>query len=101
MDPQYANESDQHLARLLVDNVEVPWWKSLADNIKDLIEFNKLPPLQTTSKPVAVRDIWGADRYGKYSVPMSVGIHVLVVVAVLLGGKAIIKKVDPTHHDKI
>ena len=45
------DEADQHLSRLLVYDVETPWWKSIIDNIKDLTEFNKLPPLQTTSKP--------------------------------------------------
>jgi TonB family protein len=98
-DAQY--DPDQHLSRLLVNNVEVPVWKSLLDNIKDLIEFNKLPPLVTTSTPVAVRDIWGDSGNTKYSVPMSVGLHVLVVVALLFGGKAVLKKVDPNLHDKI
>src|ERR1017187_4021957 len=95
------NDPDQHLSRLLVNNVEVPVWKSLLDNIRDLIEFNKLPPLVTTSTPVAVRDIWADSGNTKYSVPMSVGLHVLVVVALLFGGKAVLKKVDPNLHDKI
>jgi periplasmic protein TonB len=95
------NEADQHLSRLLVNDVEVPWWKSLVDNIKEVIEFNKLPPLVTTSTPVAVRDIWGDSGNSKYSVPMSVGLHIVVVLALIFGGKAVLKKVDPTLHDKI
>jgi protein TonB len=94
-------EADQHLSRLLLNDVETPWWQSLRDNIRDLIEFNKLPPLQTTSKPVAVRDIWGDYRYGKFSAPMSVALHILVIGALLWGGKAAVKAVNPALHDKL
>jgi len=84
--------ADQHLSRLLLPSVEIPWWVSLRDNIRDLLEFSKLPPLRTTSQPVAVRDIWGDYRYGKVSGPMSVGIHLLVITLILLTGGAVAKK---------
>ena len=86
------DQADQHLSRLLLPTVEIPWWVSLRDNIRDLMEFNKLPPLQTTSQPVAVRDIWGDYRYGKISGPMSVGIHLLVITLILVTGGAVAKK---------
>jgi len=98
MEPQtprpspHMDEADQHLARLLAPTVETPWWESLVENIRDLIEFNKLPPLVTTSKPVAVRDIWGDYRYGKYSGPASLAIHG-AVIALLLGVAAIVLQI--------
>jgi TonB family protein len=86
------DDADQHLSRLLLPTVETPWWISLRDNIRDLLEFNKLPPLQVTSQPVAVRDIWGDYRNGRVSAPMSVGIHLLVVTLLIVFGGAVAKK---------
>jgi TonB family protein len=52
-------EADDHLSRLLAPDTEVPWYKSIVENIKEMIQPEKLPPLELTSKPVAVKDIWG------------------------------------------
>jgi len=54
---------DDHLARLYSPSIEEPWFLSLFRNIREAIHPPQLPPLQVTSKPVAVRDIWGL--YGK------------------------------------
>jgi TonB family protein len=48
-----------HLDRLLPENVEVPWFVGICQNIREMLHPQKLPPLQLTSKPVAVKDIWG------------------------------------------
>src|SRR5690349_24951567 len=79
----FANTPDDHLARLLVDDVEAPWYKSFIQNIKDLINPPKLPPLEVTSKPVAVKDIWGLYGRKKKSWMMSTGLQIGAVVAVL------------------
>jgi protein TonB len=50
---------DVHLQRLLAPTVEESWLRSLYRNVKDVINPPKLPPLQVTSRPVAVKDIWG------------------------------------------
>src|SRR5271156_81047 len=52
-------DADDHLNRLLAPDTEVPWYKSIVENIKELISPERLPPLELTSKPVAVKDIWG------------------------------------------
>jgi len=52
-------EADDHLSRLLAPDTEIPWYKSIVENVKELIQPEKLPPLELTSKPVAVKDIWG------------------------------------------
>jgi TonB family protein len=82
MTPQTASgfNPDDHLSRLLPD-VEQPWWKSFATNVRELIQPPKLPPLEVTSKPVAVKDIWGL--YGgkkKHAGASSLLIHSAVFV---------------------
>jgi protein TonB len=77
--PQQGNAADEHLNRLLIAEVEEPWYRSFIKNVKEAIHPAKLPPLQVTSKPVAVKDIWGEYRYGKRAMPTSILIHVGVV----------------------
>ena len=50
---------------------------------------------------MAVRDIWGEYRYGKYSGPASLLIHTVAVLALVVGGKVAMKKVNPALHDKL
>jgi TonB family protein len=70
-----------HLSRLLLpQTVEVGWWRSLADAVRDL--FRPLPPLDVTSKPVLVKDIWGQYGRQKKSWVMSVGLQSAAVAAV-------------------
>lgn len=56
-----GSQPDDHLNHLLLSESQIPWYKSFIGNIKDLIRPEKLPPLEVTSKPVAVKDIWGAS----------------------------------------
>jgi TonB family protein len=80
------NQPNDHLDRLLLSQVEVPWYKSLVTNIQELIHPPQLPPLEITSKPVAVRDIWSRDDKKKYATVYSIGFHVgLVLLLILLG----------------
>src|SRR5713226_58375 len=73
-------EADDHLARLYVTTAEEPWYSSLIRNIRETIHPPQLPPLQVTSKPVAVKEIWGLYGRDKKSNAMSLAIHVGVVV---------------------
>jgi len=72
--------ADDHLSRLLVNGMEEPWYRSLIQNLKDTFNPPKLPPLEVTSKPVAVKDIWGLYGRSKKSFMMSTGFQVAVVV---------------------
>jgi len=72
--------ADDHLKHLLLAETGEPWFSSLARNLKDLIRPQKLPPLQLTSKPVAVKNIWGDYRYGKQAGVSSTAIHVVAVI---------------------
>src|SRR5579859_6209755 len=76
--------ADDHLNRLFAaEKAEIPWFVSLYQNIHDLIKPEKLPPLMLTSKPVAVKDIWGLYKPDPKSFMTSSG-FVLAVVAVLM-----------------
>src|SRR5581483_11554915 len=95
---------DLHLDRLL-SAVEEPWYKNFFRNVKETIRPAKLPPLEVTSKPVPVKDIWGfSEGQGKRSGVMSMAIHVgAVVLLVILGtnrtvqqkAKEVVALVDP------
>jgi periplasmic protein TonB len=80
---KFATTPDDHLDRLLVKEVEDPWYKTFIQNVKDAINPPKLPPLEVTSKPVAVKDIWGLYGRKKKSWMMSTGLQIGAVVAVL------------------
>jgi protein TonB len=81
-----AGTTDDHLDRLLAPaGAEIPWYQSLYRNLRDLVKPEKLPPLQVTSRPVPVRDIWGLYANDPKNRLISVGIHVAVFSMVLLG----------------
>src|SRR5689334_24058550 len=71
-------EADRHLSHLLAAEPE-PWFKSLIRNVKETFNPPKLPPLEVTSKPVAVKDIWGLYGRQKKSFMMSTGFQIGVV----------------------
>jgi protein TonB len=79
-------QAPDHLARLLAPAaVEIPWYVSLYRNIHELIRPEKLPPLEVTSRPVAVKDIWGMYARDPRSRFLSVGIHVAVFSLLMFG----------------
>ena len=78
-------DPEDHLARLLAPETEFPWYISLIQSIKELIRPTVLPPLELTSKPVAVKDIWGLYQGDPKSRYYSVGIHVGVFALLWFG----------------
>ena len=62
--------------------------RALCRNVRDTIHPAKLPPLDVTSTPVAVRDIWGEYRYGKPAGLSSVLIHAGVVTLLFTIGSS-------------
>jgi TonB family protein len=77
----FGIDPDEHLARLLVDQIEDPWYKTFLKNVQEAIFPPKLPPLELTSHPVAVKDIWGLYGRQKKSFFMSTVFQGVVVVA--------------------
>lgn len=73
-----VDEDDLALQRLLTP--ELPWHKQFIQNIKDAINPPKLPPLEVTSKPVPVKDIWsGARGNEKFAGAGSMIVHALAI----------------------
>jgi periplasmic protein TonB len=67
----------------------VPWggaagFGSLWQNIRDLISPPKLPPLKTTSQPVAVPEIWTKDSQFTRVQALSLAFHVVVLVLIIV-----------------
>ena len=52
--------------------------------LKEFIAPTKLPPLQVTSKPVRVREIWSKDENFGWTQGLSVGLHVGLIALLLL-----------------
>jgi len=81
-----AVQPDDHLNHLLIPESEKSWIQSFIDNIRDIINPPKLPPLEVTSKPVPVKDIWGgSDSKGKAGVS-SLMIHMGIVALLIFVG---------------
>ncbi|MBZ5728392.1 MAG: energy transducer TonB [Acidobacteriia bacterium] len=91
----FFTTADDHLSRLLVSEVEEPWYRSFFRNVRETLNPPKLPPLELTSKPVAVKDIWGLYGRQKKSFMMSTGFQVTVVVLLftIFSAKAVQEKV--------
>jgi TonB family protein len=93
------DDPDDGLSHLLVTQLEVPWYRTLIESVRDLIHPPKLPPLELTSKPVPVKDIWGLYGRQKKSFLMSTGFQLAVVATLLLlgatkpGREAVVKAV--------
>jgi TonB family protein len=73
------------LERLLVPSLEVPWHRSLWNNLRDLFRPERPLP-DITSKPVLVRDIWGQYGRQKKSWVLSVALQSVCVAAVIGAG---------------
>jgi len=78
----HFNTAEDHLSRLFPESIEDPWYKSFWKNLQDIIHPPKLPPLVVTSKPVAVKSIWGLYGRQKKSFMMSTGAQAAVVAIV-------------------
>ncbi len=87
-------DPDPEFHLMLQTDVEEPFFRSLARNIKELIHPPKLPPLELTSTPVAVKDIWGFYGGQKKRAGMtSFLIHVGVVgLLFLLGTNKVVQQ---------
>jgi len=80
----HMNTADDHLDRLFCAEIEDPWYHTFIRNVKEFFNPPKLPPLQVTSKPIPVKDIWGLYGRKKQSFMMSTGFQVGVVVLMLV-----------------
>jgi TonB family protein len=71
---------------------------SLKENVRAVFFSEKLPPLRLTSRPVAVRDIWGEYNYKKQSASVSLVVHILALaglIAISIMGAKVVQKEKP------
>ena len=78
--PQSEQEELHLLPRTSMDE---SLWSSLKENIRAAFFPEKLPPLQLTSRPVQVREIWGEYNYKKQSAGVSLVVHILMVAGLI------------------
>jgi TonB family protein len=83
-----GDDPDDHLRHLLAPAaIEMPWYKSIVEGIKDLINPPKLPPLEVTSKPVEMASLSGLYGGNETTAGVSsVLVHVGVVALLLFVG---------------
>ena len=87
---------NDHLSRLLLTNTEESFYKTLLRDLKEFIRPPKLPPLEVTSQPVAVREIWGLYGCQKKSFLMSTGVQVgaVILIFTVLSSKTVQKQIQ-------
>jgi TonB family protein len=79
--PPKMNEPELNL--LMREDIEPPLWQSLLTNIRETLFPKKLPPLQLTSRPIKVNDIWGEYNYVKKSASVSLVVHIAAVAGLI------------------
>ena len=89
-------EGDLELNLLLSKStLQQPLWRSLCQNVEDILFPKRLPPLVLTSKPLQVRSTWGAYNYKKKGLLASTIVHSLAVVplvAVTIVGHKVVER---------
>src|SRR6516225_3454211 len=83
--PTMLLQRDDGEFRLLLPDVEVPRFRSLYGNLKELLRPPKLPVLEVTSRPVPVPDIWGQYSPQKKCWGMSLSSQIILVLLLFSG----------------
>jgi protein TonB len=98
--PAPSSSANEPILGSLSLNIE-PWYVDFLHQIRDLIKPEKLPPLQVTSKPVAVKEMWEHTGRGKYTTTISVLAHILfiglLVIPFTLGVIELTPKTAPVY----
>jgi len=87
-------EAENHLAGVLSGSIQGPWYRSLSREIRERIHPSPQPDLHLTSKPVAVKDIWGGfagneKRAGLGSFLIHGGV---VAILIILGTNPVVQQ---------
>jgi len=84
---------EPELNLLMKEDLNPPLWQSLFTSVRDTLFPKKLPPLQLTSRPVKVADIWGEYDYKKKSAGVSLAVHavgIAVLIALSIAGAKVV-----------
>src|SRR5579863_834153 len=93
-----SQQQDDELHLLPRTSMNESLWSSLTSNVRAALFPEKLPPLQLTSRPVKVREIWGEYNYKRQSAGVSLVVHIAMVaalIAVSIMGARVVKKELP------
>lgn len=91
--PETGHELDAFLGKAFD---EKPVWRTLYESVRDVFFPVKLPPLELTSTPIPVPDRM-AVKTNPWAVGISSTINILIVlIAIWLGIKTVVKIVKPT-----
>ena len=69
------------------ERLEVNWggnFGSFTDRIKEVFFPKRLPPLQVTSKPIKVKDIWTKDENFGWTQAIAFGVHGVIVALLVV-----------------
>ncbi len=86
------------------EKLDEPLWRSLARQVHEKLHPEKLPPLQLTSRPVKVKDIWGEYNYTKKSAVGTTMVHIAVIGALIfvsIAGRKVVQSVQQTEAVKL
>jgi len=96
-DIQPKRDGEPELNLLLSKDVlDEPLWQSLLQNIQELFFPKKQAPLELTSKPIPVKDIWGFYDYKKNGALFSSIVHVIAVILIIGGtilGRRVVQQI--------
>jgi periplasmic protein TonB len=82
-EPLAWESAEHHLEHLLLPALDRPWYRTWVEDFREALHPRKLPPLQVTAKPVAVKDIWGLYGRQKKSWALSLSFQSAVVLLLL------------------
>jgi len=79
--------------------LEQPWYRSILRAIREAIHPPDVPPLEVTSKPIAVPDMWGSYSGNERTAGLSSFlIHVAVIALILfIGSLKPVRKIVQEH----
>jgi len=99
--PVQARPAEPELHLLIAsDVIDQPLWKSLRRQIHEWRHPEKLPPLKLTSRPVAVKEIWGDYDYKKRGALGSTVVHMIAIgglIGLSIYGGRVVQAVKPTE----
>jgi len=79
-----VKKDEPELNLLLREDLNPPLWQSLFTSVRDKLFPKTLPPLQLTSRPIKVADIWGEYNYKKKSAGVSLVVHAAAVAGLIM-----------------
>lgn len=85
----------------LGDRLAEPWFRTVAENVRDALFPAKQPPLRLTSQPVQVRNIWGEYDNRKPASVGSIVVHALLVGLLIYISVAVPTAVRQKAHETI